>query len=285
MRRCHSLDVKNRFGIKPSSYRGGGGGDDERDSSGYLEPLLVNSRDHKYLELLDTLDPRGVVAEKCIYCSRADCSGDCALATRRLARHSSDCTHKFLGVSGSNGSVKQLASKLVEPANNARSLSGDLPSSAKVVPAKNGVRKDKRLMSKKSNGVSYNQVPQSSATSLNNNDEKDVVAASTHKPLRINTIGATLLGLPRAAKRSQSFSPPCNAPSDAVVRSHSDRKSIDMAPKTGHRLANGSAAASSHRYQNVSLGDGAKLANGSAANGHVPLLAPDDLDEARESVL
>ena len=208
---------------------------------------------------------------------------------RKLARHSSDCTHKFFGVS--NGSAEAHSKQNGHGASGQkkqRSVSGDsVTSDEKLVAGKIGVRKDKRLQSKTCNGLTYNQVPQNSSTSLNNNDDKASTPApmsAAHKAaLRIGARGANLLGLPRV-KRSQSFSPRYDTPSDAVVRSHSDRKNMDgSASRAGRRPANG--AVTSQHYQNVPQHD-TKLANGDvSSNGHATYLATHDLDDSKESVL
>ena len=255
VRRAHSFDLRTRFGVRPAA---------NRDSSGYLEPLLCNGVDHKYLELVDNATNAARVGEPCVSCAKVGCAGDCG-ARSRIARHSSDCTHKLLSTKPTavpTRLVVQLPTSSKQRKQAARAGSGKSSSSTSVSGA--NADQSKKEKKKKSKGLMYSSVPQQATD--NNNDVKMTSPPRAHAKKHLANGAVTSQDASNGVRRSQSLTPNGNqqAPAD-VARSHSNPRTNNVKIPNGRKVL-----PTPREYQNVPTFEDAEAMtqhNGNLANG------------------
>ena len=255
VRRAHSFDVRTHFGVRSGA---------NRDSNGYLEPLLCNGADHKYLELVDNATNAARSGEPCIGCGKVGCAGDCGAIRSRIARHSSDCTHKLFSTSQapavtSPRLVVQLPTSSRHQRKQAGRTGSGKSSSSSLSSNQDAQKKEKKT--KKSRGVMYASVPQ------NNTDNNNVKVVANGSNGHVTSHDASNGGV--NVRRTQSLTPHGNqlAPAVDVSRSHSNPKT---AQTPSAKIPNGRKVLPTLRdYQNLPTFDDVHVVTSSNGGHHM----------------
>ena len=184
--------------------------------------------------------------EPCIGCGKVGCAGDCGAIRSRIARHSSDCTHKLFSTSQapavtSPRLVVQLPTSSRHQRKQAGRTGSGKSSSSSLSSNQDAQKKDKKT--KKSRGVTYASVPQS------NTDNNNVKVVANGSNGHVTSHDASNGGV--NVRRTQSLTPHGNqlAPAVDVSRSHSNPKT---AQTPSAKIPNGRKVLPTLRdYQNL----------------------------------